>query len=299
MEFAFDIDWRADPAAVIAAVEARSERLETSHMHCTMVWHRWEGPTDKPPLVLLHGGFGSWTHWIKNIPALAARTTVIAADLPGLGDSGDIGRPDRIDPIAEIVGNGIDELLATDQTYDIACFSFGTVAGAHVAARHGARCRSFTAVGGAGFGPLHYIVAGIQVPDPRLPDSEIDAVHRNNLKLLMLAHDESIDPLALHIHRQNIERGRMRSRRISLSNATVDALPEIKGRIGGIWGALDSTGGSVEAIIERRDIFRAQQGDCLFDIVDDAGHWIMYETPETFNDRLLNHLNTYDREAGS
>src|SRR3546814_1155899 len=43
-----------------------------------MVWRLWgEGP----PLVLLHGGSGSWTHWFRNIPALARRYRVIAADL--------------------------------------------------------------------------------------------------------------------------------------------------------------------------------------------------------------------------
>lgn len=115
----------------------------------------------------------------------------------------------------------------------------------------------------------------------------------------MLANDASIDPLALHIHRKNVERGRMRSRRISTANATVTILPEIEGRIGGIWGARDSTGGGVKAIEERRTLFRAQQPDCLFDIIDGAGHWVMYETPQTFDDTLLRHLYTYDRNSQS
>ena len=39
------------------------------------------------PLVLLHGWPQSWYEWRKVIPALAARFTVIAPDLRGLGDS--------------------------------------------------------------------------------------------------------------------------------------------------------------------------------------------------------------------
>ena len=40
-----------------------------------------------PPLVLLHGGYGSWMHWIRNVGPLARQFTVIAPDMPGLGDS--------------------------------------------------------------------------------------------------------------------------------------------------------------------------------------------------------------------
>ncbi len=39
-------------------------------------------------MVLLHGGSGSWTHWIRNIPMLlACGRQVWAQDLPGFGDS--------------------------------------------------------------------------------------------------------------------------------------------------------------------------------------------------------------------
>ena len=293
---AFDIDWNADPRAVIAAVANHGERLETPCGDGTMVWHRWSGPTDKPPLVLLHGGWGSWTHWIKAIPALAARTTVLAGDIPGMGDSAAIGRPLTIDPLVPVIAAGINELLGPNAPFDIAGFSFGGVASAHTAAHFTTRCRSFTAVGAAGFGPLHYIVQGIQVPDPRLADAEIDAVHRNNLKLLMLAHEASIDPLAVHIHRANIERGRLRSRRISVSDALIQALPRIQARIGGIWGDLDITGGGIEDIHERRDLFRTQQPDCLFDIIAGAGHWVMYEAPEKFVATFVQHLGHYDTE---
>lgn len=40
-----------------------------------------------PPLVLLHGWPQTWQQWRPVMPALAERFTVIAFDLPGLGDS--------------------------------------------------------------------------------------------------------------------------------------------------------------------------------------------------------------------
>ena len=294
MKTAFEIEWQAPPANIVANVAAKGRRLTTlfnQNDRDAMVWHRWDGPAGQPHLILLHGGWGSWTHWIKCIPALAAHTTVLAADIPGMGDSDEIGHPDTIDPVAPLIASGISDLLENDERYDIAGFSFGGVAAAHVAALHGERCRSFTAVGAAGFGPLHNAVAGIKLPDPRLEDDEINAIHARNLNILMLARESSIDPLAVHIHRTNIERGRLRSRRISMSSTLVDILPNIEARIGGIWGALDITGNGEATIEKRREILRACQPGCPFDIIENAGHWIMYEAPDAFLDAFIRHLD--------
>jgi len=298
---AFDVDWHAQPADVIATVAAQAERLETPLSGgSAMVWHRWpkqpkDRPEDELPLVLVHGGWGAWTHWIRNVPVLAARSTVIACDLPGLGDSDGIGRPETIKPVAEALAAGIESLLGKDARFDIAGFSFGGIASSHAAVIAGTRCRSFTAIGAAGFGDLHYIVGGIKVPDPRLSDAEIDAVHRSNLKILMLADDAAIDPLAVYVHRGNISRGRFRSRRISVSNGLVEALPDMQCAIGGIWGDQDITGNGLAAIEQRRDLFRQYRPDSPFDIIEGGGHWIMYEKPEAFEAALIGQLDTHAR----
>jgi len=296
---AFDVDWHARPEDVVRTVRDRAERLETPLAGGgVMVWHRWpkepnNRPEDALPLVLVHGGWGSWTHWLRNVPVLAARSTVLACDLPGLGESDAIGRPETITPVAEAVAAGIESLLDANTRFDIAGFSFGGIASSHAAVIAGERCRSFTAIGAAGFGDLHYIVGGIQVPDPRLTDAEIDAVHRNNLKILMLAEDAAIDPLAVHVHRQNISAGRFRSRRISVSNGLVEALPDMQCAIGGIWGDLDVTGNGLAAIEQRRDIFRQHRPDSPFDIISGGGHWIMYEKPEAFEAALIGQLDAH------
>ena len=48
------------------------------------------------PLVLLHGGVGSRTHWFRNIDRLAKHFHVVAIDLPGFGASPDV--PKNIEP---------------------------------------------------------------------------------------------------------------------------------------------------------------------------------------------------------
>ncbi|MEE9590772.1 MAG: alpha/beta fold hydrolase, partial [Hyphomicrobiaceae bacterium] len=44
------------------------------------------------PLVLFHGGAGSWNHWVRNIGPLTAQFTVIAFDSPSYGDSETVAR---------------------------------------------------------------------------------------------------------------------------------------------------------------------------------------------------------------
>ena len=54
-----------------------------------LVWRRWgAAPTTSAPVVLLHGGSGSWTHWLHTIePLVRAGRTVLAPDMPGFGES--------------------------------------------------------------------------------------------------------------------------------------------------------------------------------------------------------------------
>src|SRR5690606_94454 len=68
------------PAATVARIDRTAERRTTPCGDGHLVWRLWG---NGPPLVLLHGAFGSWTHWLRNIPALAARFRVIAPDMPG------------------------------------------------------------------------------------------------------------------------------------------------------------------------------------------------------------------------
>lgn len=68
-----------------------------------------------PPLVLLHGWPQTWYEWIEVMPALTAHHTVIAIDLPGLGDS--VGAPPSYDKrtLARYVRNLVADQLGFDQ----------------------------------------------------------------------------------------------------------------------------------------------------------------------------------------
>src|SRR5713226_7191925 len=63
------------------AIASRTSEIEGAKLHYLTAGHG-------PPLILLHGYAETSLMWRPIIPALAERFTVIAPDLPGIGDSG-------------------------------------------------------------------------------------------------------------------------------------------------------------------------------------------------------------------
>ena len=263
--------------ALVAGVEAEARRVETPCGDGSLVWRIWGSG---PPLVLLHGGYGSWTHWIRNIPVLARRFTVIALDLPGLGDSATPPEPWTADGLAAIVVTGLDRVLPAGERPHLAGFSFGGVIGGVVAAQLGDRLKAFTVVGSNGLGlersptPLERVAADA--------DEEREfATHRYNLNQLMIHDPAKIDELALWLQKTNHARARMRSRRFSRSGALVEALPKITARLDGIWGERDAT--AYPHVEERRRILQSVQPSARFTVVPGAGHWVQFEAADAFN----------------
>src|SRR5215472_18223208 len=122
----------------VEGVAAEAHRIETPCGDGSMVWRVWGSG---PPLVLLHGGYGSWMHWIRNVLVLARRFTVIAPDLPGLGESATPPEPHTAEGLAGIIVDGLDIVFGRQTDLHIAGFSFGGVLGGHVAAQLGDRVR--------------------------------------------------------------------------------------------------------------------------------------------------------------
>jgi pimeloyl-ACP methyl ester carboxylesterase len=71
-----------------------------------------DGPSDAPPLVLIHGTAASGESWSGMVPALATAHRVIRVDLPGCGSSPAPASYD-IDAQAGRVGEALDELGVT------------------------------------------------------------------------------------------------------------------------------------------------------------------------------------------
>jgi pimeloyl-ACP methyl ester carboxylesterase len=275
-----------DPAAVVAAVERRAEIRRTPCGAGSMVWRIWG---QGPPLTLLHGGYGSWTHWIRNVAPLAERYRVLVPDLPGLGESDLPPEPSRPQAIAEIVASGLLSLIGADEAADIAGFSFGGLIGGLVAERLAARARSLVLVGSGGLGirrgaPIE-LVSWRDLPD----EAARRAAHLENLAILMIADRANIDDIAVHLQVSNATRARLRSRLLSRIPALPVAIPRMSARLHGIWGERDVTAqGKLEEV---RRLLQSLQPGADFTVIPRAGHWVQYEAAEEFDATLFRLLD--------
>jgi len=266
--------------AFVEGVAAEAQRIETPCGDGVMVWRVWgSGPT----LVLLHGGYGSWMHWIRNVLPLARRFTVVAPDLPGLGESATPPEPHTAESLARIIVGGLAAILPAGERFHLAGFSFGGVLGGHVAALLGEQVRGFTIVGSNGLG-LRRQPTELERQKPGGTVEELLAIARHNVGLLMIADKDKIDDLAAYIQYLNAPRGRVRSRRFSRTDTLIQALPRVTAQLSGIWGGRDA--GAYPYLDERKRVLDEIQPGLRFEIIPGAGHWVAYEAADRFNPLL-------------
>lgn len=275
---------RAEAAALVAAVDEASTKYETACGTGSMVWRTWgEGE----PAVLLHGGSGSWMHWIRTIPALAERYEVWAPDLPGLGESAMPPSPHVPEICGEVVADGIRQLFEGTQRPDLVTFSFGAHVGVFTAMALGARLRSMTIIGCAALG-LPHRRANFLKEEPGMSWRERDEVHRKNLQILMIAEPSRIDDLAIYIQAKNIDSARFRSRAFAGGDEVRRMLPHVRLPLKAIWGEKDQI--ALPSVEARFDVLREAHPELDARIVPDAGHWVAYEQPDVFNATLIDLL---------
>jgi len=266
----------ATAQAWLERLERAARRLETPCGDGTMVWRGWgQGPA----VLLLHGGAGSWRHWARNLGPLTTDHTVLAPDLPGLGDSAKAPDPVGAEEVADLVFRGLKEVLGPDAHVHIAGFSFGGVIAGLVAAMAGDRVRSLTLIGTGGLGPPSRSVKLETVRD-RTGDDRL-AAHRENLLRMMLASPASVDALALEIQEQHSSRTRLNSGSMWISPVLHEALPRVQGRVHALWGEHEMDDKALLAA--RIGLLRDARPDAAVEIIPGAGHWLFYEAADLFN----------------
>jgi len=264
-------------------LDNRSSLQRSNVDGCYLTWRAWGSQNiDKRPVVLLHGGFGAWNHWIRNIPVLEKDFNVLAVDLPGCGDSSDPPKPYTAKSLADIVSSSLDEVLGRDAPFDLIAFSFGGFLSGLIAHSQKRRINSVTLIGSpilglTGDGPANDL---IEVPK-ELSELEKKPMYLHNLRQLMVHKPESADELALTIHIENMAKARLRSRGIARTLVLADSLKNLPCSLHCLFGEQDTTLHPDLDGIEKyvRDIHPGAS----FDIVEDAGHWVQFEAPERVN----------------
>ncbi len=93
--------------------------------------------------------------------------------------------------------------------------------------------------------------------------------------------DEDIARIQLH----NVKRARLRSHLITETDVLLPGLRAVTAPLNGIWGREDIYAHPNLGLIE--GLLREQDSEARFEVIDGAGHWVMFDAPEEFNSRLL------------
>jgi len=273
----------------ISTVEAQSQRITQTYGWGAVAWHVWGRSAAlksaaqhkntagaQKPVVLLHGGSGSWTHWLRNVEHFAKTREVWALDIPGFGDSAlpqGVTDADGLVPyVAEIFEHTFDGIAV-----DVIGFSFGGMTAGLVAAEYPALLRQLILVGAPGLG-LFGKALPMRGMTPEMDEQAQRHVHRHNLNTMMFAHAQSVTDAVIDLQEVNVKRDRLRRRRIARTDVLAKAQSRWSCPVHGVWGELDAlysgTLAQVPHVLSRM---------ASFTVVPDAGHWVMFERPEAFH----------------
>ncbi|MGI9423589.1 MAG: alpha/beta fold hydrolase [Hyphomicrobiaceae bacterium] len=244
------------------------------------------------PLVLFHGGSGSWTHWVRNIEPLGRSFRVTALDAPGFGASDAVDADIENDAYLELIFRAVDEATRGAKRVHVAGFSFGGSLASATAVHLGPRAASIFLTGAAGFGPstgrsLGLVSTRRQREElGRTPtDAELHALYRNNLGRLMIWDQAKVDDKAVDMQAENVARTRFNSRRFSWSGMTPVWLSQTDCPLYVMYGEHDAA--AYPSIQGRLDQCREARPDGQQHIVPECGHWVMYERPDVQNATML------------
>jgi pimeloyl-ACP methyl ester carboxylesterase len=261
----------------VAAIDSQSERHLVPAGAGHVAWRRFGHGA---PLVLLHGGHGSWRHWLRNIEALAPKRTLWVPDLPGYGESAPPAEP-TLPSLVATLHDSLAELIGPETPIDLAGFSFGGLVAAHFAVHRGLMSR-LALIGPAGHGGTRRPRGELQSwrEAHRQGDhAALRAIMRHNLLQHMLHDEAAVDETALRIHTDSCLAARFHSRSISRAGGLLPVLDRFTGPTLLLWGEHDVTATPEELLPRLLSGHPHRQGRTL----PGAGHWAPYEAAGAVN----------------
>ncbi len=265
----------------VRALDRAGERFATPCGAGHLAWRRWGSG---PPVLLVHGGSGSWTHWCRTVPALADRHTVWTCDLAGLGDSSDPCDLSHPAGAAEALNIGIRQLFQPSDGLRLVTFSFGCHVSSLAMPTLGDYVRDWLIIGTSALGVAERPVMEFPKERSGMSEAEKREVHRGVLEMLMFADASRIDDLAIDLQAENVAKARFRSRRHSHSDTVKKGVARTTVPLRCIWGDQDVVAyPDVPTVI---GILGEHHPELDATVIPDAGHWVMYEQADAFNAAL-------------
>lgn len=235
------------------------------------------------PLVLLHGGHGTWKHWIRNVQALSAQRKVWLPDMPGFGASA--GSPPQGDTaqrlawVEDVLVQSLQRMPFALGAFDLAGFSFGALVAAGIAARTPVRRLALLGPAGHGTPRQHEFVFQDWQHVTNVGEA-LEAL-RHNLSALMLGGGEP-DDFALRVHEEGYRTCRVSTRALSRMTLLPRRMSQLRMPVLALWGEHDATG--VPHVVA--DSMGMAGPDRSWRVVKDAAHWVQFQQAAEVN-RIL------------
>ena len=272
----------------IKAVEENCELIQTPCADGTMpfrIWHPDDASLSGEVVVLLHGGSGSWTHWIRNIDCLSTYYQVLVPDLPGLGDAASLFDGYQPRDSVDAVARGIKKIIG-DRGYHLVAFSWGCVVASLLAAQHGRQVKSLMLIGPASMGKMPRLQMKPLIPrTPGMSETEVFAANRENLARLMICNRKKIDDFAVYLQTENTRRARFRSPQFAIGSYVLDGVKASSAPLFVLYGEFDAA--AYPNIDARHEKLRRLRPDVRFEVLPENGHWLQYESADSFNTRCI------------
>jgi len=245
------------------------------------------------PLLLLHGGYGSWKHWIANIEDLARHARVIALDMPGFGMSDSLPGALSIDGLSTCVAGIMRRLLSEDgdeaSAYHVIGFSFGATVASMLAQPQFGKVDRLLLLSPPGIDKITDEVLEIQARASRVAsESGLMSGIWITARETMLGNHALINEAVLEIIADGVRRCRVKTRDASRSMNTLATLEPMHGRVRLLFGSMDPFYRSrLDSFIQ---LCHNALGPSSAAVVHDCSHWIQYEQPTRLLDEAVSHF---------
>ncbi len=277
----FPPDSDAGARATLERIDALSTHHDPVHQGVRVRWRRFGHDSTHSPIVLLHGGHGSWMHWLRNVEALSATHTVWVPDMPGFHESDTPARPANgeapIGPLLAALGGTLDTLIGAGTPIRLGGFSFGGLVAANFAVQRGAVERLML-IGSGGHATLRRLRIEMINWKSAAGREEERAALQFNLGALML-HDKTFDPLAFEVHDISCHGTRFRSKDVSMAGGLQAVLDRLSCPQLLVWGEFDVTADPRPVVASLVAGHPNREGA----VIDGAGHWAQYERADEVN----------------